>query len=418
MFYLDHNSTTPPARSVREAVAPYLEPLDGDTVVGRTDSFHGGDPLPLFGNPSSQTPLGARARAVVEETREEVSAFIGARPEELVFTSGGTESCFLAIAGGVLSYSHKRHLIISAVEHPALLEAARCLERTFGMRTTVLPVDDAGRLEPNRLFDALEMDTAVVSFMLANNETGVLFPVRELAAIARARGVVVHTDATQAVGRLPVDFQELGVDLLTFSGHKLGALKGIGGLVIREGARWEPLMPGGGQERGRRGGTEPVPLIAALGAAVRERSRELAGGAFSRLGRLRDSFESCITRRIESSTVNGGEADRIPNTSSISFDGISAQDLISRLAERGVYVSSGAACKSSALEPSHVLRAMGRSVTRCLGTIRFSFGTEILPADAGERYDEHLAPLVSIIAEEVDRLRAQSKGRLAQLLRT
>ena len=380
-LYFDHNSTSPITESIPGVIRPYV-----------TNEF---------GNPSSRTcELGEKAREALDVGRSELARLLSAKPEEIVFTSGGTESCFAAIVGAMRALKNKRHIIISAVEHPAVTEAAAFARELLGAEVSIVPVDRNGELDLDKLFDSIRVNTGLMSFMLANNETGVLFPLQEVVSMAHARGILVHTDAVQTIGKIPVHFQELGVDLLSLSAHKFGGLKGSGALLIREGTQWEPVVKGGGQERGRRGGTESVPLIAAMGEAARYRRVALDEGSFQKIKATRDFFESTVKERIPAVHVNGERAQRLPNTSSLRFEGVVAHDIIPVLAKRGIIVSAGSACKATSVEPSHVLKAMGLSTVECLSTIRFSFGLDTSR--------EALFHAVDILAETMAYFRAHA----------
>jgi len=358
-----------------------------------------------FGNPSSKSnALGKRAAEAIERAREQFASLIGAAPKDIVFMSGGTESVFAAITGVFRAAPEKKHLIVSAVEHPAVMEAAAFLKSLCGIEITVIPVDQNGEVALDLLSSALRPDTGLVSFMYANNETGVILPIAEIAEIAHRRGVLVHTDAVQAVGKLPVKFSELGVDILSSSAHKFGGLKGAGAMVLREGIRWEPVIKGGGQEHGRRGGTEPVPAIVGMGEAARIRKQQLDAGLMHAVVGLRDFFEATLVERIPDVFINGGKSPRLPNTTSVRFRGLVAQELLPILAERGVIVSAGSACHTASVEPSHVLKAMGIPTTECISTVRFSFGPEITR--------EAVLHLVDILCETVAYFRAETRDLL------
>lgn len=352
--YFDHNATTPVDPAAAEAMVRVL----------RED----------FGNPSSVHRYGQQAKAVMDEARTAVSALIGAEPSELVFTSGGTESDNFAIRGAAeaLEPAGRRHLIATAIEHEAVLVTLKALARR-GWKVTLLPVDQTGIVSPAALEEALTDDTALVSVMHANNELGTLQPVQALARLARARGALVHTDAVQSIGKVAVDARALGVDLLSLSAHKFNGPKGAGALWIRRGTRILPVMTGGKHERARRAGTENVPAIAGLGVAARLAASGLADKA-ARIGALRDRLEAEILRRVPGTIVNGAPDARVPNTTNISFDRIEAESLLIALDLEGIAVSTGAACSSGTLEPSHVLRAMGLPTHRAQNSIRFSLG--------------------------------------------
>ena len=388
MRYLDNSATTPVAAAVVEAMLPYL----------------GAE----FGNPSSNSDLGQRARAAIEGGREQVATLVGSKPSEVVFTSGATESCFHAIVGAARAVRHKRHVVISAVEHPAVSKAVSFLEGMCDIRVTVVPVEKGGTLNLDRVFDSIEIDTFLLSFMAANNETGILFPVRELAEMARSRGIAMHTDAVQCVGKAPINFADLGVDLLSLTGHKFGGPKGVGALVVREGAAWHPVMIGGGQEGGRRGGTESAALAVALGKAAELCSQRLADDHEpARLAAARDEFERQLSHTISNIKINGHGSPRLPQISSLVVEGTIASELIQALLAEGIYVSAGSACKAGGMVPSHVLTAMGVPALDSFATVRFSFAPEF-------RIEE-VPGLVAEIAPIIEKVRAA--GRAAMEMR-
>jgi cysteine desulfurase len=352
--YFDYNATTPLAPDVIEAVAR----ASRDT----------------FGNASSVHHFGQQAKAALDDARSELASLIHGDPSEIVFTSGGTEADNMAIRGAAeaIEPTGRRHLIASAIEHEAVLNTLKALARR-GWRTTLLTVDDSGIVAPDRLREALADDTALVSIMHANNEIGTIQPIAELAQLAHARGALLHTDAVQSVGKIPVDVRALGADLLSLSAHKFNGPKGAGALWIKRGTRMLPIVTGGRHERNRRAGTENVPAIAGLGVAAR-----LAGGKLdaeaARVAALRDRLEEGILRGVPGTAVNGARGSRVPNTSNISFDRVEAESLLIALDLEGVAVSTGSACSSGTLEPSHVLRAMGLPMHRTQNSLRFSLG--------------------------------------------
>ncbi|MFJ8787593.1 cysteine desulfurase family protein [Streptomyces sp. NPDC102462] len=352
--YLDYNATTPVDPRVAEAMAPYLSGF--------------------FGNPSSGHPYGAEPRRALAEARDRVAALIGARPPEIVFTCSGSEANLLALRGAVLAAGRARpHVITQATEHPAVLETVRALERLHGARVTVLPVDGAGLVDPGALAAALTGETVLVSVMAANNETGALQPVAELAAIARAHGALFHCDAAQAAGKLPLDVRLLGVDLLTVVGHKMYAPKATAALYVRDGVRLEPVVYGGGQEHGLRAGTENVALAVALGAAARLAADELAAGRAARISALRDDLQRRLAAGLPGRVrLNGPAVDRLPNTLNVSVDGALGFELLTACPE--IAASTGSACHSGRHEPSPVLTAMGLPAERALGALRLSLG--------------------------------------------
>jgi cysteine desulfurase len=359
--YFDHNATTPVDPSVADAMMHAL--------------------LEDFGNASSVHRFGQQAKAVLDEARTAVATLIGAEPSELVFTSGGTEADNFALRGAAeaLEPTGKRHLIATSIEHEAVLVTLKALARR-GWKTTLLPVDETGIVKPEALEAAITDDTAIVSVMHANNEIGTIQPVAELARIAHARGALFHTDAVQSVAKVPVDARALGVDLLALSAHKFNGPKGAGALWIKRGTRIAPILTGGKHERTRRAGTENVPAIAGLGAAAAVAKARLTEKA-TRVATLRDRLEAEILARVPGTTVNGSRQPRVPNTTNISFDRIEAESLLIALDLEGIAVSTGAACSSGTLEPSHVLRAMGLPTHRAQNSIRFSLGAENTDAE-------------------------------------
>src|SRR5262245_66509221 len=363
--YFDYNATSPVAPEVADA-------------VGRATRD-------VFGNASSVHHFGQQAKGLLDDARSAIATLIGGDPTEVVFTSGGTEADNFAIrgvaalfepfdspAGALAQGKGKRHLIASAIEHEAVLNTLKALGRR-GWRTTLLPVDQSGVLSVDRLKEAITDDTALVSVMHANNEIGTIQPVAELAAIAHAHGALMHTDAVQSVGKIPVNVGALGVDLLSLSAHKFNGPKGAGALWIKRGARLQAILTGGKHERNRRAGTENVPAIAGMGVAA-----TLAGGKLAaegtRLAALRDRLENGILSTVPGTAINGSRASRVPNTTNISFDRIEAESLLIALDLEGIAVSTGSACSSGTLEPSHVLRAMGLPVHRTQNSLRFSLG--------------------------------------------
>jgi cysteine desulfurase len=350
-IYLDNNATTQVAPEVFDAMRPFFGLQ--------------------FGNPSSMHTCGGVVAKLVEEARGRIATLIGAEPTELVFTSGGTESDNFAIRGILDADPDKKHIVTTRVEHPAVLNTCRYLKRS-GYEVTELEVDNDGNLDLERYRSSLRADTAVVSVMWANNETGVIFPIAEMARIARSRGIVFHTDAVQAVGKIPIDLSKLPVDLLSLSGHKLHGPKGIGALYIRRGTRIRPLIYGGHQERGRRPGTENVPGIVGLGHAARLALSHMEEEN-TRVRAMRDRLEKELISRIPRTRLNGNRDNRLPNTTNISFEFIEGEAILLRMNELRIAASSGSACTSGSLEPSHVLRAMGIPFTMIHGSVRFSF---------------------------------------------
>jgi cysteine desulfurase len=360
-IYLDHNATTPPAAEVVDRMAAALREQ--------------------FGNPSSVHHFGQMAKSALDEARSATAALVGGDPSEIVFTSGGTESDNFAIRGvaEALEVTGRKHLITTAIEHEAVLNTLKALTRR-GWKTTLLPVDQSGIVSPDALEGALSDDTALVSVMHANNEIGTIQPVAQLARIAKARGAVFHTDAVQTAGKIPVDVKALGVDLLSLSAHKFYGPKGAGALWIRRGVRLQAPMTGGKQERGRRAGTENVAGIIGLGAAARLALNKMVAEA-DRLAPLRDRLEEGILKVVNGTAVNGTRSPRVPNTTNISFDRVEAESLLIALDLAGIAVSTGSACSSGTLEPSHVLKAMGFPAHRTQNSIRFSLGAANTEAD-------------------------------------
>jgi cysteine desulfurase len=373
--YFDHNATTPPDPEVIEAVARAL----GDD----------------FGNASSVHHFGQRAKALLDEARTSIGQLIGAEPAEIVFTSGGTEYDNLALRGAAeaLENTGKRHLITSSIEHEAVLNTVKALVKR-GWTSTLLPVDATGIVAPASLAAVITRDTAIVSVMHANNEIGTIQPIADLAAIAHEHGALVHTDAVQSVAKIPVDVRALGIDLLSLSAHKFNGPKGAGALWIRRGTRLVATMTGGKHERNRRGGTENVPGIAGMGVAARlaKAKLDVNGG---RIGALRDRLEAGILAAVQGTIVNGARAPRVPNTTNISFDGVEAESLLIALDLEGFAVSTGSACSSGTLEPSHVLRAMNLPSHRTQNSIRFSLGA----GNTEEQVDALIAKLPTVVGK-------------------
>jgi cysteine desulfurase len=384
--YFDHNATTPVDPSVVEAVVRVLESSNDE-----------------FGNPSSIHYFGQRAKSLLDDARTAVADLLRAEVSEVVFTSGGTESDNFAIRGvaEALEVTGRRHLIASAIEHEAVLNTFKALGRR-GWTTTLLPVDTSGIVSADALEAAITDQTALVSVMHANNEIGTVQPVADLARIAHARGALFHTDAVQSVGKIPVDVRALGADLLSLSAHKFNGPKGAGALWIKRGTRITAILTGGKHQRNRRAGTENVAAIAGLGAAATLASGKLMSEA-ARLSALRDRLEAEILARIPRTAVNGARDRRVPNTTNISFDGVEAESLLIALDLEGVAVSTGSACSSGTLEPSHVLRAMGFPTHRTQNSIRLSLG-------AGNT-DEQVDYLLARLPKVVEKLRALTGAR-------
>lgn len=373
LVYLDNNSTTAPAPEVVEAMLPYL--------------------TTFYGNPSSIHRFGQRSRQAIDEARGQVASLIGCGESELTFTGGGTEATNTAIRGMLAMRGPRKRVVISSVEHAATRELCNDLA-AGGVEVVTIPVDTLGRLDLQRLSEGVDDQTALVSIMWANNETGVIFPVRQIADICRTQGVPFHCDATQAAGKIAVDVKEAGCDAITLAGHKFHGPKGVGALYVRRGLRVRPLLLGGPQENRRRGGTENVPGIVGMGKAA-----ELAKAALplTRVAELRDQLEREILARVAETRVNGDVQSRLPNTSNISFAPLAAEAILITLSEQNVCASAGAACSSGSLEDSHVLRAMGLPPAVSNSAIRFSLS----------RYTTHaqIARTLEILPMIVERLR-------------
>ncbi len=349
-IYLDNNATTKVDEAVFEEMRPYF--------------------CELYGNPSSMHFFGGQVQSKVTEARVRVADLLGAAPDEIIFTACGTESDNAAIRSALEVFPERRHIITSRVEHPAVLTQCRNLTQR-GYRVSEIGVDGAGRLDMDEYKAAVDTDTAIVSLMWANNETGVVFPVEEAAAIAKSKGALFHSDAVQAIGKIPIDMSTSSIDMLSLSGHKLHAPKGIGVLYLRRGTPFRPFMVGGHQEKSRRAGTENAAAIIALGKAC-----QLAGQHMEAentvVKAMRDRLQDALMTAIPHARINGGGAERLPNTTSIAFEFVEGEAILLLLSEFGICASSGSACTSGSLEPSHVLRAMGVPFTCAHGSIRFS----------------------------------------------
>jgi len=381
-IYLDNSATTRVDDLVLEAMLPYFQNV--------------------YGNASSIHTFGQEARAAVEQARREVAALIGADTREVVFTSGGTESDNAALWGVFRSgYREGRHIVTTRIEHPAVLATCKSLEAA-GAEVTYVPVRSGGQVDPSDVAAAIRDDTILISVMHANNETGVLQPVREIAAMARERGILTHTDAVQSVGKIPVGVADLGVDLLSLSGHKIHAPKGVGALYIRKRTKFAPFMTGGSHERKRRAGTENVPAIVGLGAAARLAQERLADVG-TRIRSLRDRLESEVLTRIAGARVNG-TAERLPNIVNFSFEGLEGEAAEIALDLEGVAVSTGSACSSGSLEPSHVLSAMGLRPEVVQSSLRFSL--------CYHNAEEEITRAIEKLEKVVQRLRALSRRAL------
>jgi len=374
--YFDNNATTKVAEEVLDEIKPYF--------------------CELYGNPSSMHTFGGQIGRKIREAREKVAALLGCDPSEIIFTGCGTESDNTAIKGTLAAYPNKRKVITTRVEHPAVLSVCRELD-SHGYTIVELPVDRKGRLDVEQLETQLDDDTAIVTIMFANNETGVMFPVEKIAEMVTGKGIVFHTDAVQAVGKVPMILSKSSIDLLSLSGHKLHAPKGVGVLYVKKGTRLAPFMLGGHQEGGKRAGTENVPGIIGLGRAC-----ELAMKNFDqenkKVKNLRDKLEKAVLKKCPDCMVNGDTENRLPNTTNISFEFIEGEAILLMLDKFGICASSGSACTSGSLEPSHVLRAMGVPFTAAHGSIRFSlsrYNTE----DEIDYAIEKIPPIVTRLRE-------------------
>jgi cysteine desulfurase len=387
--YFDYNATTPLAPEVVDC-------------VGRITRD-------VFGNASSVHYFGQQAKAALDDARTAVAALIGADPSEIVFTGSGTEADNLAIRGATeaLEATGRRHLVASAIEHEAVLNTFKALARR-GWRTTLVPVDQTGVLSLDRLREAVSHETALVSVMHANNEIGTLQPIAEIAAFAHERGALVHTDAVQSAGKVPVSARALEVDLLSLSAHKFNGPKGVGVLWVKRGTRMQPTLTGGKQERNRRAGTENVAAIAGLGVASRLAVSKMPS-EMARVGALRDRLEDGILRQVSGTVVNGARDRRVPNTTNISFDRVEAESLLIALDLDGVAVSTGSACSSGTLEPSHVLLAMGLPTHRTQNSLRFSLGLFSTDAEVDR--------VISLLPPIVEKLRNLTRRPVAQAAR-
>lgn len=376
VIYLDNNATTQVAPEVLEEMLPYFNEF--------------------YGNPSSMHTFGGMVEHKIVEARERLAELLGASPEEIIFTSCGTESDNTAIRAAILSNPDKKHIITSRVEHPAIKNLYEYLSKS-GYRVTFVPVDRKGRLDLDYLYKNLSEDTAIVSIMWANNESGVIFPIEEIGKVLKKKGIVFHTDAVQAVGKIPIDLKNIDVDMLSLSGHKLHGPKGVGALYVRKGTKFSPFLIGGHQEMGRRGGTENSASIIGLGKASELAARNLFSENL-RVKRLRDKLETEILNRVPNAMVNGDRENRLPNTTSIAFEFVEGESILLMMDEYGICASSGSACTSGSLEPSHVLRAMGVPFTAAHGSVRFSlsiYNTE----EEIEFVIEKLPPIIERLRE-------------------
>lgn len=360
VIYMDNNATTRVAPEVLDAMLPFFSEL--------------------YGNPSSMHSFGGQVGKDMREARENLAALLGCGTDEIVFTSCGTEADNTAIRSALAAQPEKRHIVTTRVEHPAVLSLCKFLERSQGYRVTYLGVDSEGRLDMKELEESLTDDTAIVSIMWANNETGVIFPIPEIAKLVKSRGIFMHTDAVQAVGKVPISLKDLDVDMLALSGHKLHAPKGIGALYVRRKLPYRPFLIGGHQEHGRRAGTENTTGIIALGAAAKAATAHIPLEN-TVVRALRDKLESALLAAVPDSRLNGHKEERLPNTSNISFKYVEGEAILLLLDQLGIAASSGSACTSGSLEPSHVLRAMGVPFTFAHGSIRFSLSRYTTEAD-------------------------------------
>lgn len=350
-IYMDNNATSRVADEVAEMMLPYF--------------------TEFYGNPSSMHNFGGQVGQAVETAREQVAAILNCSPKEILFTSCGTESDNTAIQSTLEAYPQKRHIIITRVEHPAVRTTCRHFRDNHGYRLTELPVDAQGQINLDELESAIGDDTALVSIMHANNETGVIFPIEKIAQIVKAKGSILHCDAVQSVGKLPIDLSRTPIDLLALSGHKLHAPKGVGVLFVRQGTKLPPLIMGGHQEEGKRAGTENVPYIIGLGKACELATAHLEEEN-TRVRALRDKLEEGLLASCRDAHLNGDKENRLPNTTNISFEFIEGEAILLHMDAYGIAASSGSACTSGSLEPSHVMRAMGVPFTRAHGSTRYS----------------------------------------------
>jgi cysteine desulfurase len=377
VIYLDNNATTKIAPEVVEVMMPYLSEF--------------------YGNPSSMHSFGGNVASKIKEARQHAANLIGASPGEIIFTSCGTESDGTAIRAAIESNPDRKQLVTSRVEHPAIKNLYETLSK-HGYHVTFVPVDNQGRLDLDYLYKSLNDDTAIVSLMWANNETGVIFPVEEISREVKDRGIIFHTDAVQAAGKIPIDVSTTGIDMLSLSGHKFHAPKGIGVLYVRKGTKFSPYMIGGHQEQGRRGGTENVASIIALGKAAELAKQNLDQNGYAAVGDLRDKLETALLGKITNSMVNGDTENRLPNTTSIAFEYVEGEAILLLMNEHGICASSGSACTSGSLEPSHVLRAMGVPYTFAHGSIRYSL-SRYTTAEEIDFVIEKMPPIIDRLRE-------------------
>ncbi len=376
MIYLDHNATTPISPPVLQTMMPFFQEN--------------------FGNASSFCRAGRIARAGLEEARACIAAVIRSSPEEIVFTGSGTEADNLAIRGVCRAFCGRRcHIVTSSIEHHAVLKTCEDLEEQ-GTAVTRLPVDSRGVVDPDQVLQSLTPDTVLISIMAANNETGVLQPIEAISGIARSRGILFHTDAVQAFGKVPVNVDDLDIDLMTLSAHKIYGPKGVGALYVRKGSAIAPVLTGGSHERGKRAGTENIAAIAGFAKAAELAGKNLAEDAVN-MAALRDAFEEQVMQRIAQVRVNGRDAPRVPNTSSMSFASVDGESILLHLDLKGICASTGSACATGSAQPSHVMRAMGLSPMDAQSTIRFSLGRDTSQGD--------LDFTVRVLADAISKLR-------------
>ena len=376
VIYFDNNATTKVAEEAIEAMMPFL--------------------TEYYGNPSSMHTFGGQVEKHIRHSRELLAALLGCDSSEIIFTSGGTESDNAAIRGVLAAFPEKKKIVTTRVEHPAVLTACRELQGA-GFTLVELGVDRDGQINLDELAAEVNEHTAIVSIMYANNETGVIFPIAQIAEIVKAKGAVFHTDAVQAVGKLPLNLDKSNIDLLSLSGHKLHSPKGIGALYIKKGTRISPFIVGGHQEKSRRAGTENVPGIVALGKASEIAAKEI-GSENTKVKKLRDRLETAILKTCEGAMLNGDKINRLPNTTNISFEFIEGEAILLLLNQFGICASSGSACTSGSLEPSHVMRAMGVPFTAAHGSIRFSLSRYNTEAEV-DFVVEKMPPIVSRLRE-------------------
>ena len=372
IIYTDNNATTKVADEVIEEMVPFLGQF--------------------YGNPSSMYTFGDTVGKKLKQARRQVADLIHADPDEIIFTSCGTESDNAAVNAALLNFSEKKHIVTSTVEHPAIKNLFSFLEEKKGYSVTWVPVDSQGRLDTALLYDSLKEDTALVSLMWANNETGVIFPIHEIAETVTAKQILFHTDAVQATGKIPIDVKAAGVDMLSLSGHKIHGPKGIGALYVKKGLKFPAFLIGGHQEDGRRGGTENSASIAGLGKACEMAAQNLDDMA-TRVRELRDYLEAGLLEKIPSASVNGDRENRLPNTLSIGFDAVEGESILLLMDREEICASSGSACTSGSLDPSHVLMAMEVPFKSAHGTIRFSLSHYNTKAEM-DRIIEVMVPII------------------------